>query len=103
MTLTELKYLGAVADEQHFGRAAARSSLSQRILSAAITTCKQALGERVFGRSKRGVALTDVGAGVVARARRTLADAARIKAVAKQGKGRHRLRLGVIHTTAPYH
>lgn len=102
MTLTELKYLVAVADEQHFGRAAERSFVSQPSLSAAIKNIEQELGVRVFERSKRGVRLTEVGEEVVAQARRTLDEAARIKAVAKQGKGRYRLRLGVIHTIAPY-
>ncbi len=102
MTLTELKYLIAVADEQHFGRAAERSFVSQPSLSAAIKNIEQELGVRVFERSKRGVELTEVGAEVVAQARRTLEEAARIKSVAKQGKGRFRLRLGVIHTVAPY-
>ncbi len=102
MTLTELKYLIAVADEKHFGRAAERSFVSQPSLSAAIKHIEQELGVRVFERSKRGVQLTEVGAEVVAQARRTLDEAARIKAVAKRGKGRYRLRLGVIHTIAPY-
>jgi len=102
MTLTELKYLIAVADEQHFGRAAERSFVSQPSLSAAIKNIEQELGVRVFERSKRGVELTEIGAEVVAQARRTLEEAARIKFVAKQGKGRFRLRLGVIHTIAPY-
>ena len=91
MTLTELKYLIAVADEQHFGRAAERSFVSQPSLSAAIKNVEQELGVRVFERSKRGVELTEVGAEIVAQARRTLDEAARIKTVAKQGKGRHRL------------
>jgi LysR family hydrogen peroxide-inducible transcriptional activator len=102
MTLTELKYLIAVADEQHFGRAAERSFVSQPSLSAAIKNIEEELGVRVFERSKRGVELTEIGAEIVAQARRTLEEAARIKAVAKRGKGRYRLRLGVIHTIAPY-
>jgi LysR family hydrogen peroxide-inducible transcriptional activator len=102
MTLTELKYLIAVADEQHFGRAAERSFVSQPSLSAAIKNIEEELGVRVFERNKRGVELTEVGAEIVAQARRTLEEAARIKIVAKQGKGRYRLRLGVIHTIAPY-
>jgi LysR family hydrogen peroxide-inducible transcriptional activator len=102
MTLTELKYLIAVADEKHFGRAAEISFVSQPSLSAAIKNIEQELGVRVFERSKRGVDLTEVGAEIVAQARRTLEEAARIKAVAKRGKGRYRLRLGVIHTIAPY-
>jgi len=104
VTLTELKYLVAVADEQHFGRAAERSFVSQPSLSAAIKHVEDELGVRVFERSKRGVALTDIGKEIVAQARRALDEAARIKTVAKQGKNQLRgaLRLGVIHTIAPY-
>ena len=103
MTLTELKYLIAVAEEQHFGRAAERSHVSQPSLSAAVKNIEDELGVRVFERSKRGVAVTDVGAEIVAQARRTLEEAARITTVAKQGKNQLRgvLRLGVIHTIAP--
>jgi LysR family transcriptional regulator, hydrogen peroxide-inducible genes activator len=100
VTLTELKYLIAVAEEQHFGRAAERSFVSQPSLSAAIKNVEEELGVRVFERSKRGVTLTEVGADIVAQARRTLDEAARIKTVAKQGKNRFRLRLGIIHTIA---
>lgn len=104
MTLTELKYLIAVAEERHFGRAAERSYVSQPSLSAAIKNIEDELGVRVFERNKRGVAITEVGAEVVAQARRTLEEAARIKTVAKQGKNQLHgvLKLGVIHTIAPY-
>lgn len=102
MTLTELKYLVAVAEEKHFGRAAERSFVSQPSLSAAIKHLEEELGVRIFERGKRGVELTDVGADIVAQARRTLEEAARIKTVAKRGRGRYRLRLGLIHTIAPY-
>ena len=104
MTLTELKYLIAVAEEQHFGRAAERSFVSQPSLSAAVKNIEDELGVRVFERSKRGVAVTPIGEEIVAQARRTLEEAARIKTVAKQGKNQLRgvLKLGVIHTIAPY-
>jgi LysR family hydrogen peroxide-inducible transcriptional activator len=104
MTLTELRYLVAVDDERHFGRAAERSFVSQPSLSAAIKSVEDELGVRIFERGKRGVTLTDVGAEIVAQARRTLEEAERIKALAQQGKNQLRgaLRLGVIHTIAPY-
>jgi LysR family hydrogen peroxide-inducible transcriptional activator len=104
VTLTELKYLIAVAEERHFGRAAERSHVSQPSLSAAIKNIEDELGVRVFERGKRGVAVTDVGTEIVAQARRALEEAARIKTVAKRGKNQLRgvLRLGVIHTIAPY-
>jgi LysR family hydrogen peroxide-inducible transcriptional activator len=104
MTLTELKYLVAVADERHFGRAAAKCFVSQPSLSAAVKNAEDELGVRVFERGKHGVLVTEIGAEVVAQARRTLDEAARVKAVAKQGKNQLKgvLRLGVIHTVAPY-
>jgi LysR family hydrogen peroxide-inducible transcriptional activator len=104
MTLTELKYLIAVAEEQHFGRAAERSFVSQPSLSASIKNVEEELGVRIFERGKRGVTITEVGAEIVAQARRTLEEAARIKQVARQGKNQLHgvLRLGVIHTIAPY-
>ena len=104
MTLTELTYLIAVAEERHFGRAAERSHVSQPSLSAAIKNIEDELGVRVFERGKRGVAVTEVGSEIVAQARRALEEAARIKTVAKRGKNQLRgvLKLGVIHTIAPY-
>jgi LysR family hydrogen peroxide-inducible transcriptional activator len=104
MTLTELKYIVAVAAERHFGRAAERCFVSQPSLSAAVRNLEDELGVRVFERGKREVLVTPIGEEVVAQAQRALVEAARVKAVAAQG--RHPLdgplRLGVIHTVAPY-
>lgn len=104
MTLTELRYLVAVAEERHFGRAAGRCFVSQPSLSAAIRNVEDELGVRLFERSKQGVLVTEIGAEVVAQARRALDEAARVKTVARQGKNPLKgvLRLGVIHTIAPY-
>lgn len=104
MTLTDLKYLVAVADQRHFGRAAAGAFVSQPSLSAAIRKLEEELGVRLFERGKSGVIVTEVGAQVVAQARRALEEAARVKTVATQGRNPLQgvLRLGVIHTVAPY-
>ena len=104
MTLTELRYLVAVADERHFGRAAEKSFVSQPSLSASIKKVEDELGVRIFERGKAGVLVTEIGAQVVAQARRTLEEAERVKAVARQGRNPlvGVLRLGVIHTIAPY-
>jgi LysR family hydrogen peroxide-inducible transcriptional activator len=104
MTLTELRYLVAVADERHFGRAAARSFVSQPSLSAAVRKVEEELGVRLFERGPQGVLVTEIGAEVVAQARRALEEAARVKAVAKARADPLRgvFRLGVIHTIAPY-
>ena len=104
MTLTELRYVVAVADERHFGRAAERCYVSQPSLSAAIKNLEDELGVLVFERGKGEVLVTPIGAEVVAQARRALAEAARVKVVAAQGRNplEGPLRLGVIHTVAPY-
>jgi hypothetical protein len=60
MTLTELKYLVAVADERHFGRAAERCFVSQPSLSAAIRNVEDELGVRIFERGKQGVLVTEI-------------------------------------------
>jgi LysR family hydrogen peroxide-inducible transcriptional activator len=104
MTLTELRYIVAVADERHFGRAAARSFVSQPSLSAAIRKVEEELGVRLFERGPQGVLVTEIGAEVVAQSRRALEEAARVKAVARERADPLRgvFRLGVIHTIAPY-
>jgi LysR family hydrogen peroxide-inducible transcriptional activator len=104
MTLTELRYVVAVADARHFGRAAERCHVSQPSLSASVAKLEQELGVRIFERGKRGASLTPAGEEVVAQARKALEEAARVKAVAQQGRNPLKgvLRLGVIHTIAPY-
>jgi LysR family hydrogen peroxide-inducible transcriptional activator len=104
MTLTELRYIVAVAEERHFGRAAVRVHVSQPSLSASVAKLEDELGVRIFERGKRGVALTKVGEEVIAQARRALEESTRVKEVAQQGRNplRGMLKLGVIHTIAPY-
>ncbi|MBM3368865.1 MAG: LysR family transcriptional regulator [Betaproteobacteria bacterium] len=104
MTLTELKYIVAVAEERHFGRAAERSFVSQPSLSASVKNLEEELGVTLFERGKRGVFLTEAGDRIVEQARRALAEAGRVKLVARQGRDplKGTLRLGIIHTIAPY-
>ena len=104
MTLTELKYLVAVAAERHFGRAAERSFVSQPSLSAAIKNLEDELGVRIFERGKGDILVTPIGEQLVAQAKRVLEEAERVKTIAKQGKQplQGEFRLGVIHTVAPY-
>lgn len=104
MTLTELKYVVAVAETRHFGQAAERCFVSQPSLSASVKNLEEELGVRIFERGKRGVLLTEAGEQIVAQARRALEEAERIKIVAKQGRDPLKgvLRLGIIHTIAPY-
>ena len=104
MTLTELKYVVAVAAERHFGRAAERCFVSQPSLSASVKNLEDELGVRIFERAKGEVLVTPIGEEVVAQARRALDEADRVKVVAKHGRDPldGPLRLGVIHTVAPY-
>lgn len=104
MTLTELKYIVAVARERHFGRAADACFVSQPTLSVAIKKLEDELGTQIFERRSTEVTLTPVGERLVAQAQRVLDDAAQIKEIAKQGKDplNGPLRLGVIYTIGPY-
>ena len=104
MTLTELRYVVAVATERHFGRAAERCFVSQPSLSAAVKNLEDELGVLIFERGKGEVLITPIGAEVVAQARRALDEADRVKAIAAQGRNplEGPLRLGIIHTVAPY-
>jgi LysR family hydrogen peroxide-inducible transcriptional activator len=104
MTLTELRYVVAVAEARHFGQAAERCFVSQPSLSASVKNLEEELGVRLFERGKRGVFLTEAGEQIVAQARRALEEADRVKTVARQGRDPLKgvLRLGIIHTVAPY-
>lgn len=104
MTLQELRYAVAVARERHFGRAAAACFVSQPSLSTAIKHLEDELGVMLFERTRGEISLTDIGRQVIAQAQRVLDEAARVKGVAATGRDQLRgvLRLGVIHTIAPY-
>ena len=86
MTLTELKYVVAVAAERHFGRAAERCFVSQPSLSAAVKNLEDELGVPIFERGKGEVLVTPIGEEVVAQARRALDEAARVKVGRRAGK-----------------
>ncbi|MBI1732330.1 MAG: hydrogen peroxide-inducible genes activator [Gammaproteobacteria bacterium] len=104
MTLTELRYIVAVARERHFGRAAAACFVSQPTLSVAVRKLEDELGVVLFERHQHDVAITPVGERIVEQAQRVLEQAGAIKVLA--GEGRNQLhgeaRLGVIYTVGPY-
>ncbi|HAF65880.1 hydrogen peroxide-inducible genes activator [Duodenibacillus massiliensis] len=104
MTLTELKYVLAVAQEHHFGRAAESCSVSQPSLSVAVRKLEEELGVKIFERKSSDVTVTPIGKLIVERAQRVLEDAALLRVCAQQGKDplRGELRLGTICTIAPY-
>lgn len=104
MTLTELRYLVAVARERHFGRAAESCFVSQPTLSVAIKKLEEELGVTLFERGTGEVAVTPVGQKIVEQAQRVLEEASQIRDLAAQGHDplAGTLRLGAIHTIGPY-
>lgn len=104
MTLTELKYIVAVAREKHFGRAAEACFVSQPTLSVAIKKLEDELEVKLFERSANEVSVTPLGEDIVRQAQSVLEQAAAIKEIAKRGKDplAGPLRLGVIYTIGPY-
>jgi LysR family hydrogen peroxide-inducible transcriptional activator len=104
MTLTELRYVVAVARERHFGRAADACHVSQPTLSVAIRKLEEELGVRLFERRASQVALTDVGERIVAQAKRVLDEASAVREIARQGRDPlgAPLRVGTIYTIGPY-
>jgi len=104
MTLTELKYIVAVARERHFGKAADACFVSQPTLSVAVKKLEEELDVKLFERSANEVNVTPLGEEIVRQAQSVLEQAAHIKDIAKRGKDplAGALKLGVIYTIAPY-
>ena len=104
MTLTELKYIVAVARERHFGKAADACFVSQPTLSVAVKKLEEELDVKLFERSANEVNVTPLGEEIVRQAQSVLEQAAHIKDIAKRGKDplAGSLKLGVIYTIAPY-
>ncbi|MEO5793803.1 MAG: LysR substrate-binding domain-containing protein [Rhodoferax sp.] len=104
MTLTELKYIVAVARERHFGKAAEACFVSQPTLSVAIKKLEEELDCKLFERSANEVSITPLGEEIVRQAQSVLEQAAAIKEIAQRGKDPlgGALRLGIIYTIAPY-
>jgi LysR family hydrogen peroxide-inducible transcriptional activator len=104
MTLTELRYIVALARERHFGRAAESCFVSQPTLSVAIKKLEEELGVALFERGTSEVSVTPIGQKVVEQAQRVLEEAARVKdlAVAASDPLAGMLRLGAIYTIGPY-
>src|SRR5690606_17474463 len=100
MTLTELKYIVAVARERHFGRAAEACFVSQPTLSVAIRKLEEELGGVRYERGGAEVGITPIGLRVVAQAQKGLEEGAKLREIARQGHDplEGPLRVGVIYT-----
>ena len=104
MTLTELRYVVAVAREKHFGRAAETCSVSQPTLSVSIKKLEEELDVRIFERGTAEVSVTPIGEEIVRQAQAVLEQAAQIRETAKRKRDpiAGPLALGVIYTIGPY-
>jgi LysR family hydrogen peroxide-inducible transcriptional activator len=104
MTLTELRYITAVARERHFGRAAEACFVSQPTLSVAVRKLEDELGVMLFERNASDVSVTPVGKSIVEQALRVLEETEVIRQLAVTGKDQLTgpLRLGAINTVGPY-
>ena len=104
MTLTELRYIVAVARERHFGRAAEACFVSQPTLSVAIRKLEDELKVKLFERGSSEVTVTPLGEAIVRQAQAVIEQAAAIREIARTGQDplAGPLRLGVIYTVGPY-
>ncbi|MBT9523040.1 MAG: hydrogen peroxide-inducible genes activator [Dechloromonas sp.] len=104
MTLTEMRYIVALARERHFGRAADACHVSQPTLSVALKKVEGQLGSPLFERGASDVRITPLGERIVAQATRVLEEAVKLEEIA-EATGEPlsgQLRVGIIYTIAPY-
>ena len=104
MNLRDLRYLVALAEHKHFGRAAEASFVSQPTLSTQIKKLEEELGVALVERTPRKVLLTEVGREIVQRARDVLNEVDQIKAIARRTLDPESgtVRLGIFPTLGPY-
>jgi LysR family transcriptional regulator, hydrogen peroxide-inducible genes activator len=104
MNLRDLRYLVALADLKHFGRAAEASFVSQPTLSTQLKKVEDELGVALIERNPRNVMLTPVGEAIVARARIILREADEMKNIARRSKDPESgmVKLGIFPTLGPY-
>lgn len=104
MNLQKLRYLVALAEHRHFGRAAETCNVSQPTLSNQIRKLEDELGVTLLERTNKRVNLTPVGEQILQHAQSALAEAAQMKEVAQAARDPlvGPLKLGVIPTLAPY-
>jgi LysR family hydrogen peroxide-inducible transcriptional activator len=104
MNLRDLRYLLAVAEHEHFGRAAKACGISQPTLSVQVRKLEDLLGVALFERTSKAVAPTAACERLIGHARAAVAEAEAMLAVARDLRDplAGRFRLGIIPTLAPY-
>ncbi|MDA9093376.1 LysR substrate-binding domain-containing protein [Methylophilaceae bacterium] len=104
MTLSELRFVVAVAQEKNFRRAAVISFVSQPALSLAIKKIENELGVLIFERNRMGISLTTVGEKIANQAQIVLEEVDKIKAISKveQNTQQVQVKIGLIYSIAPY-
>lgn len=104
MNLRDLKYLVALAEHRHFGRAAAACFISQPTLSTQIKKLEDELGVSLVERAPRHVMLTPAGRDAAERARRIIADVEEMREAARRSQNPEAgtVRLGIFPTLGPY-
>ncbi len=104
MTLSELKYIVALAQTRHFGKAAEQCFISQPTLSVAIKKLESELGIGLFERSKSGVTITPLGKDIVQQAQQILENVRTLQDTAAGGKDQLKgpIKIGAIFTIGPY-
>jgi LysR family hydrogen peroxide-inducible transcriptional activator len=104
MTLIQYEYIVAVDDYRHFAAAAKKCFVTQPTLSMQIQKLEAQLSVLIFDRSKHPVVPTEIGEGIISQARRVLHEAARIKEIINNEKGKlaGSLRIGILPTLSPY-
>lgn len=104
MTLTEMRYVVALARERHFGKAAEACHVSQPTLSVALKKVESQIGAPLFERGVNDVRITPLGERIVEQARRVLAEAVKLEEIAEATGDplTGQLRVGIIYTIAPY-
>ena len=104
MTLTEMRYIVALARERHFGKAAETCHVSQPTLSVALKKVESQIGAPLFERSSSDIRITPLGERIVAQATRVLEEAVKLEEIADATGDplSGQLRVGIIYTIAPY-
>lgn len=104
MTLSEFRYIVAVAKELHFGRAAEKCFVSQPTLSVAVKKLEEQLGVTLFERHQHEVSITPIGETIIKQAELILNETNILKEIAAQNRNElsGELKLGIIYTVGPY-